>query len=155
MSSLNRAMLIGRLGKTPELRYSQNGNAILSMSLATDESFTDQNGIRQERTEWHSLVCFNSLAENCAQYLDKGSLIYVEGSLVTRKWQASNGTDRYTTEVRVQRVQFLDRKQDQPRHDTAERSAPPAPPANRSPKNRKPAASSPAASASAMDDVPF
>ena len=110
MNSLNTVMLIGRLGKDPELHYSQKGTAILNMSIATDESYTDPQGERQQRTEWHTVVCFQRTAENCAQYLSKGNLVYVEGSLATRKWEAEDGTNRYSTEVSARTVKFLDRK---------------------------------------------
>ena len=84
---LNKVMLIGRLGRDPELRYSQSGLPIANLRLATDESYVDKEGNKVERTEWHSIVVFQRQAENCANYLAKGSLIYVEGSLQTRKWQ--------------------------------------------------------------------
>ncbi len=111
---LNRVMLIGRLGRDPELRYTQNGSPVASLRIATDESYTDKDGQRVDRTEWHSVVVFQRSAENCNQYLRKGSLVYVEGKLTTRKWQDQNGQDRYTTEVRADRVQFLDRKGSNP-----------------------------------------
>lgn len=109
---LNKVMLIGRLGRDPELRYSQGGAPVANMNVATDESYTDKDGNRQERTEWHRVVVFQRLAENCANYLAKGSLVYVEGSLQTRKWTDQQGQDRYTTEIRAQKVTFLDRKSD-------------------------------------------
>jgi single-strand DNA-binding protein len=109
---LNKVMLIGRLGRDPELRYSQNGAPVATLNLATDESYTDREGNKVDRAEWHRVVVFQRSAENCANYLAKGSLIYVEGSLQTRKWQDQQGQDRYTTEVRAHRVQFLDRRGD-------------------------------------------
>jgi len=105
-------MLIGRLGRDPELRYTQSGAPVCSLRLATDESYTDRDGKRVERTEWHSISVFQRAAENCGKYLAKGSLIYVEGNLTTRKWQDKEGQDRYTTEIRAQRVVFLDRRSD-------------------------------------------
>jgi single-strand DNA-binding protein len=107
---LNKVMLIGRLGRDPELRYTQTGSPVASLRMATDESYTDKDGNRVERTEWHSVVVFQRAAENCANYLAKGSLVFVEGSLQTRKWQDQQGQDRYTTEVKAARVQFLDRR---------------------------------------------
>lgn len=107
---LNKVMLIGRLGRDPELRYTQNGTPVTSLSIATDESYTDRDGNRQERTEWHRVTVFQKQAELCSNYLSKGSLVYVEGTLQTRKWQDQQGQDRYTTEIRAQRVQFLDRR---------------------------------------------
>ena len=107
---LNKVMIIGRLGRDPEVRYTQSGSPVTTLSIATDESFTDREGNRTERTEWHRVVVFQRAAETCAQYLSKGSLVYVEGKLQTRKWQDQNGQDRYSTEIKADRVQFLDRK---------------------------------------------
>jgi single-strand DNA-binding protein len=107
---LNKVMLIGRLGRDPELKYTSAGMPMTSLRIATDESYTDREGQRVERTDWHSVIVFQRLAENCANYLAKGSLVYVEGNLQTRKWQDQQGQDRYSTEIRAQRVQFLDRK---------------------------------------------
>ena len=109
---LNKVQIIGRLGKDPELRYSQSGTPVASLSVATDESYKDRDGNKVERTEWHRVSVFQRQAENCANFLAKGSLVYVEGSLTTRKWQDQQGQDRYTTEIKADRVQFLDRKGD-------------------------------------------
>ncbi|WP_297670278.1 single-stranded DNA-binding protein [uncultured Desulfovibrio sp.] len=109
---LNKVMIIGRLGRDPELRYTQSGAPVATLNVATDESYTDRDGNKVERTEWHRVSVFQRQAENCANYLTKGSLVYVEGSLQTRKWQDQQGQDRYTTEIKAQRVQFLDRKGD-------------------------------------------
>lgn len=103
-------MIIGRLGRDPEIRYAGNGTPIANMRIATDESYMDRDGNRVERTEWHSVVVFQRQAENCKTYLSKGSLVFVEGSLQTRKWQDQQGQDRYTTEIKASRIQFLDRK---------------------------------------------
>ena len=108
---LNKVQLIGRLGSDPDLRYTQGGQPVCSLRIATDESYTDKNGNRVEATEWHRVIAFQRAAENCNKYLSKGSLVYVEGKLATRKWQDQNGQDRYTTEIRAERVQFLDRKE--------------------------------------------
>lgn len=121
---LNKVMLIGRLGKDPELRYTQGGVAVASFTIATDESYTDKDGNRQDRTEWHRIVVFQRQAENCANYLGKGSLVYIEGSLQTRKWQDQQGQDRYTTEIKAQRVQFLDRKGERRGEDGGENYGP-------------------------------
>lgn len=110
--SLNKVMVIGRLGRDPELKYTQTGSPVCSLNIATDESYKDSNGQKVERTEWHRVVVFQKAAENCSQYLAKGSLVYVEGSLTTRKWQDQSGQDRYTTEIKAQWVQFLDSKKD-------------------------------------------
>ena len=112
---LNKVMIIGRLGRDPELRYTQSGSPVATLNVATDESYTDRDGNKVDRTEWHRVSVFQRQAENCANYLTKGSLVFVEGSLQTRKWQDQQGQDRYTTEIKAQRVQFLDRKGDAPR----------------------------------------
>ena len=110
MGDFNKVFLLGRLARDPEIRYTQNGSAIANMTVATDESFTGSDGNKVERTEWHRVTVFGKAAENCGNYLGKGSLVHVEGSLATRKWQDQNGQDRYTTEIKAQRVQFLNRR---------------------------------------------
>ena len=108
---VNKVILIGRLGKDPEVRYMPNGNAACNVSLATSESWKDkQTGEQKERTEWHNLQFYRRLAEIAGEYLRKGSQIYVEGRLQTRKWQDKNGNDRYTTEIVVNEMQMLDSK---------------------------------------------
>ena len=107
---VNKVILVGRLGRDPELRYASSGMPIANLRIATDESYVDRDGNKVEKTEWHTVVVFQRAAENCANYLGKGSLVYVEGSLQTRKWQDQQGQDRYSTEVKAQRVQFLERK---------------------------------------------
>lgn len=107
---LNKAMVIGRLGRDPEIRHTQSGKACASLNVATDESYTDRNGNRQGKTEWHRVVVWDKAAENCGKYLSRGSLVYVEGKLQTREWQDQQGQKRYTTEIRAERVQFLERK---------------------------------------------
>jgi single-strand DNA-binding protein len=111
MASLNMVQIIGRLGRDPELRYTQAGVAVCSMNVATDESYKDQSGNKVEKTEWHNVIIFQRSAENCANYLKKGSLAYFEGSLQTRKYTDKQGVERYTTEIKAQRVQFLDSRQ--------------------------------------------
>lgn len=106
---INKVILIGNLGADPQVRYSQSGVAMTSINLATADSWKDkQTGEQQDRTEWHRLVFFNRLAEIAGEYLRKGSKIYVEGSLRTRKWQDKNGVERYTTEIMVNEMQMLD-----------------------------------------------
>ncbi len=109
---LNKVQIIGRLGANPDLKYMQTGAPVCNLSVATDESYQDREGNKVARTEWHRVVVYQRSAENCANYLAKGSLVYVEGSLQTRKWQDQQGVDRYTTEIKAQRVQFLDKKGD-------------------------------------------
>ena len=107
---INKVTLIGNLGQDPETRYAQNGNAICNLSVATSESWKDQQGQPQEKTEWHRIVLYRKLAEIAGQYLTKGSKVYVEGKLQTRKWQDQAGNDRYTTEIVANDMQFLDSK---------------------------------------------
>ncbi len=105
--AINKVILIGNLGQNPEVRYSPSGQAICNLSIATNEAWTDKNGQKQEKTEWHRVVVFGKLAELCGQYLTKGRQAYLEGKLQTRSWQDKDGQTRYTTEVVAQQVQFL------------------------------------------------
>ena len=104
---VNKVILVGNLGNDPEVRYMPNGNAVANLSLATSESWKDQQGQVQERTEWHRLTMYRRLAEVAGEYLKKSSQIYVEGKLQTRKWQDQQGQDRYTTEIIVDQMQML------------------------------------------------
>lgn len=104
---VNKVVLLGNLGNDPEIRYMPNGTAVANLSLATSESWKDQQGQIQERTEWHRLTMYRKLAEIAGEYLKKGSQIYVEGKLQTRKWQDQQGQDRYTTEIVVEEMQML------------------------------------------------
>ena len=104
---VNKVILVGNLGNDPEVRYMPNGNAVANLSLATSESWKDQQGQVQERTEWHRLTIYRRLAEIAGEYLKKGSQMYVEGKLQTRKWQDQQGQDKYTTEIIVDQMQML------------------------------------------------
>jgi len=105
---INKVILIGNLGADPETRYSAGGSAVTNVRLATNETWKDrQSGEQQERTEWHRVVFFGRLAEIAAEYLRKGSTVYVEGRLQTRKWQGQDGQDRYTTEIVANEMQML------------------------------------------------
>ncbi|GAB2681116.1 single-stranded DNA-binding protein [Aliiglaciecola sp. 3_MG-2023] len=104
---VNKVILVGNIGQDPEVRYMPNGNAVANLSLATSESWKDQSGQMQERTEWHRLTMYRRLAEIAGEYLRKGSQIYVEGKLQTRKWQDQSGQDKYTTEIIVDQMQML------------------------------------------------
>ncbi|NLR75344.1 single-stranded DNA-binding protein [Leeia aquatica] len=108
MASLNKVLLIGNLGRDPEVRYMTNGEAVANFSIATTESWKGKDGQKQERTEWHNIVMYRKLAEIAGQYLKKGSAVYVEGKLQTRKWQDKNtGQDRYTTEIIADEMKML------------------------------------------------
>ncbi|MDP2600077.1 MAG: single-stranded DNA-binding protein [Deltaproteobacteria bacterium] len=107
MASVNRVILIGNLGADPEKRYTGTGNAVCNLRIATNERWTDKQGQKQERTEWHRVVVYGPQAENCAKYLSKGRPVYIEGSIRSRSWEDQQGQTKYITEVIAQRVQFL------------------------------------------------
>ncbi len=108
MAGINKVIIVGRLGANPEVRYTPGGQAVATMSVATSENWTDKQGQKQERTEWHRVVVWGKLAEICGQHLSKGRQVYVEGRLQTRSWDDKNtGQKRYTTEISAQTVQFL------------------------------------------------
>jgi single-strand DNA-binding protein len=107
MASVNKVILVGNLGRDPELRYIQSGQAVANFSLATNEKWRDKEGNNQERTEWHRIVVWGKSAENCAQYLLKGRSVYIEGKLQTREWEDREGNKRTTTEIVAQTVHFL------------------------------------------------
>ena len=112
MAGVNKAILVGNLGRDPELRHTPNGQAVVNFTLATSESWTDKSGERQERTEWHRIVVWGRQAEMCNQYLSKGRTVYVEGRIQTREWEDKDGNKRYTTEINAQTVQFIGPRQD-------------------------------------------
>jgi single-strand DNA-binding protein len=107
MASVNKVILVGNLGRDPELRYTQSGQAVANFTLATNESWTKKSGEREERTEWHRIIAWARTAELCAEYLAKGRTVYVEGRLQTREWEDKEGQKRRTTEIVAQTVQFL------------------------------------------------
>jgi single-strand DNA-binding protein len=149
---INKVIIVGNLGNDPEVRYSQAGAAITNISVATSEVWKDkQTGQPQERTEWHRIVFFNKLAEIAGEYLRKGSKVYIEGQLRTRKWQDKEGQDRYTTEIVSNEMQMLDaRGANSPDRAPGDfdQSAPPPPPPRKPP-------SPPVDSANFDDDIPF
>jgi single-strand DNA-binding protein len=123
---VNKAILVGRLGADPEVRYTQDGTMVTNLRLATNERWTDKSGERAERTEWHRIVTFRKLAETCGNYLSKGSLIYVEGRIQTRSWEDRDGNKRYTTEIVASNMQMLGPK-GQEMEQTTELSSQPGP----------------------------
>lgn len=156
---INKVILIGHVGVDPDVRYMPNGNAATTLSLATTESWKDkQTGEKQERTEWHRVVCFNRLGEIAGEYVKKGSKLYVEGSLRTRKWQDPQGQDKYTTEIVAADIQMLDSKGAGAGYaDSSSSSAP-----QYEQRSSAPAARAPAPKAAAHeafdeldDDIPF
>jgi len=109
MSGVNKVILVGNLGADPQLRYTQGGTAVANFNLATSERYTNKNGEREERTEWHRVVAWAKLAEICSEYLKKGKQIYIEGRLQTRTWEDQSGVKKYTTEVIAQNMVMLGR----------------------------------------------
>jgi len=107
MASVNKVILVGNLGRDPEVRFMPNGEAVCNFSIATTDSWKDKAGAKQERTEWHNIVMYRKLAEIAGEYLKKGRPVYVEGRLQTRKWQTKEGQDRYTTEIIADQMQML------------------------------------------------
>ncbi|MDU2224569.1 MAG: single-stranded DNA-binding protein [Haemophilus parainfluenzae] len=128
MAGVNKVIIVGHLGNDPEIRTMPNGEAVANISVATSESWTDKNtGERREVTEWHRIVLYRRLAEIAGQYLRKGSQVYVEGRLKTRKWQDNNGQDRYTTEIQGDNLQMLGGRQDEPKQQAKTSKAKPDP----------------------------
>ena len=149
MASVNKVILVGNLGKDPEVRHMPNGDAVANFSIATTDTWKDKNGMRQERTEWHNISMYRRLAEIAGEYLKKGSSVYVEGRLQTRKWQDKNGQDRYTTEIICDQMQMLGGKSggDGKRDDYDD--SPPPPPVHRAPQQAAPRVED------MDDDIPF
>ena len=109
MASVNMVMILGNLGQDPELRSTQGGKQVCNLRIATSDSWKDASGQRQERTEWHSVACWGATADACGKYLTKGSKVFVEGKLQTRKWTDKSGQDRYQTEILASNVVFCER----------------------------------------------
>jgi single-strand DNA-binding protein len=107
MASVNKVILMGNLGKDPEVRFMPNGDAVCNFSIATTDNWKDKNGEKHERTEWHNIVMYRKLAEIAGEYLKKGRPVFIEGRLQTRKWQTKEGQDRYTTEIIAESMQML------------------------------------------------
>ncbi len=164
MASVNKVILIGNLGKDPEVRYMPSGRAVANVSLATKDTWKDKNtGEKQERTEWHNVAFYSPLAEIVGQYLRKGSSVFVEGRLQTRKWQDKNGQDRYTTEIIANEMKMLGGRGSSggsaPFAQEGAEGEPAAasPPQQRSAPaaSRPPAAPQPGADNGFDDDIPF
>lgn len=107
MAGVNRAIILGRLGRDPEIRYTESGQAVCNFSVATSKKWTSKDGDKKESTEWHRIVVWGKSAENCSKYLAKGREVYIEGRIQTREWQNKDGDKRSTTEINAQAVQFL------------------------------------------------
>jgi single-strand DNA-binding protein len=125
---LNMAQIIGHLGRDPEVRYTPDGAAVANLAVATNETWKDKSGEKQERTEWHRVALFGKVAEIAAEYLKKGSLVYLQGRLQTRKWQGEDGQDRYTTEIVADRMRMLGGKGDRDTRSAGGKPVAPEPP---------------------------
>ncbi|MEE8556428.1 MAG: single-stranded DNA-binding protein [Myxococcota bacterium] len=145
MAGLNKVILIGNLGRDPELRYTANGQPVANFTLATTESWTNKSGEREQRTEWHRIVTWGRLAEICGEHLNKGKQVYVEGRLQTREWEDREGNKRKTTEVTANQVLMLGRRGDGPGGPSSPPDAPEDSPPD-SPPDSTPGGS---------DDIPF
>ncbi|HXF18462.1 MAG TPA: single-stranded DNA-binding protein [Burkholderiales bacterium] len=156
MASVNKVILIGNLGRDPEVRYMPSGDAVANITIATTETWKDKGGEKQEQTEWHRVAMFGKTAEIAGEYLKKGSQVYIEGKLQTRKWTDKEGQERYTTEIRADRMQMLgSRSGGSERMPPSEEEVP-------SRSTAAPAKKAPAAAASKgsgfedlEDDIPF
>lgn len=160
MASVNKVILVGNLGRDPEMRYMPSGDALASFSIATTDSWKDKNGQKQERTEWHRISMFGKLAEIAGEYLKKGSSVYIEGRLQTRKWQDKEGNERQTTEVVADRMQMLGGRSGANTYEVMddEASAPAEAPRQSAPSARQAPAAKPAGGSNFddfEDDIPF
>jgi len=126
MPSVNKVILMGNLGRDPEVRFMPNGDAVCNFSIATTDTWKDKAGERQEKTEWHNIVMYRRLAEIAGEYLKKGRPVYIEGRLQTRKWQTKEGQDRYTTEVIADSMQMLGGRDGAPAQESQPSSQPEA-----------------------------
>jgi single-strand DNA-binding protein len=153
---VNKVISVGNCGQDPETRFMPSGGAVTNLSIATSESWKDKNtGDQQERTEWHRVVFFNRLAEIAGEYVKKGSKLYVEGSLRTRKWQGQDGQDRYTTEIVASEMQMLDSRGGQQAGGMGDYSQQSAPqPQQQAPQQQAPQQQAPTASFG-DDEIPF
>lgn len=137
MSGINKAIILGRVGKDPEIRYMTNGEAVASFSLATSENWKDKQGAKQERTEWHNISAFRKLAEIIGEYVKKGDMIYIEGKITTEKYTDKSGVEKYSTKIIADQMQMLGGK---PSGEQSEQSQRAAPAQNQNPQTSKPAA---------------
>jgi len=151
--SVNKVILVGRLGKDPETRYMPNGEAVTNATLATSENWKDKSGEKQEKTEWHNLTFYRRLAEVAGEFLKKGSMIYVEGKLATRKWQDKEGKDRYTTDIIVNEMQMLSSKSGSGNFDMVDK--PPASLSVGEPATNRPSPAKSGGFDNFDDDIPF
>jgi single-strand DNA-binding protein len=158
MASVNKVILIGNLGRDPETRYMPNGEAVTNITVATTETWKDRtSGERQEKTEWHRVTFYRRLAEIAGEYLKKGSQVFIEGRLETRKWTDKEGKDRYTTEIIANEMKMLGSRPGagSPSYDASEEGAGTSRPAAKAAAGSRPAAKTPGSITDMDDDIPF
>lgn len=159
MASVNKVILVGNLGRDPEVRFMPNGDAVCNFSIATTDSWKDKSGAKQERTEWHNIVMYRKLAEIAGEYLKKGRPVYIEGSLQTRKWQTKEGQDRYSTEIIANQMQMLGGRSDNTGGGMSNYDMDQSKPADngfsQNQNTQKPASSTPPSIDEFEDDIPF
>jgi single-strand DNA-binding protein len=153
--TVNKVILIGRLGKDPEVKYTPSGAPVAKFTLATDEVFKDRSGEQQKHTEWHNIVAWNKLAEICGEYLTKGKLVYIEGRIRSRQWEDQAGNKRTAYEIIALGMQMLGSKAESDRAAVAAAATAAPPSAERAPVEKPPAAGPPAEPEITDEDVPF
>lgn len=155
MASVNKVILVGNLGRDPEVRFMPNGDAVCNFSIATTDNWKDKSGVKQERTEWHNIVMYRKLAEIAGEYLKKGRPVYIEGSLQTRKWE-KDGVTRYSTEIIANQMQMLGGRNESSGGGMSNYDMDQSSPAdNGFSQNQKPASSAPPSIDEFEDDIPF
>jgi len=155
MASVNKVILIGNLGKDPDIRYMPGGDAVANITLATSETWKDKTGAKQEKTEWHRVTFYRKLAEIVGEYLKKGSSVYVEGRLETRKWTDKTGTDRYTTEIIANEMRMLGSKSGGSSSEGENKNNKTAPPKDSTTSNNNAASTTNSGFGDMDDDIPF
>ena len=155
MASVNKVILIGNLGKDPDIRYMPGGDAVANITLATSETWKDKTGAKQEKTEWHRVTFYRKLAEIVGEYLKKGSSVYVEGRLETRKWTDKTGTDRYTTEIIANEMRMLGSKSGGSSSEGENKNNKTTPPKDSATSNNNTASTTNSGFGDMDDDIPF
>ena len=155
MASVNKVILIGNLGKDPDIRYMPGGDAVANITLATSETWKDKTGAKQEKTEWHRVTFYRKLAEIVGEYLKKGSSVYVEGRLETRKWTDKTGADRYTTEIIANEMRMLGSKSGGSSSEGENKNNKTAPPKDSATSNNNAASTTNSGFGDMDDDIPF
>ena len=153
--SVNKAIILGRVGKEPDIRYMTNGEAVASFSIATSETWKDKQGVKQEKVEWHNISAFRKLAEIIGEYVKKGDMIYIEGKITTEKYTDKSGVEKYSTKIIADQMQMLGGKRDAGDNQPADDRQPAAETRQQSAPAARPAQSQSGAFADFSDDIPF